>query len=177
MLLGTATNRGRHRSWINSRPPTETKVASTIYHHLDSGFGARDFYHRNPMIFVTGNILVVLLSVIPGGVMWASFIQIESRLESFLESEFRKSSADNVEHSQRLSSLPVYCTVLAHLRFWAHSKRWLARRLATLTKSGLDGIASVAFHLLLGLGCSSPHFPFWRIKVALRSEPLCLRLI
>jgi len=103
------------------------------------------------MVIATQNVPIVLVSVVAGGVV-GELIQIEGRLEAFgtrIEKRFSKQRGTFAKAF--VTSTLLYCVgpiaILGALQDGLRGDYSIL-----LTKSGLDGIASVAFASTLGIG-------------------------
>jgi len=103
------------------------------------------------MMITTENILVVLVSVVIGGIL-GELLRIEARLDSFgarMEAKFSKEGGTFAKAF--VTSSLLYCVgpmaILGALQDGLRGDFTIL-----LTKSGLDGIASVAFASTLGIG-------------------------
>jgi uncharacterized membrane protein YqgA involved in biofilm formation len=151
MLLGTAANvvaivLGSIVGLLLRR-----KLPRRITTILTQGLGLVTALIGIKMMLVTENVLVVLLSVIAGGVA-GELIQIESRLDAFgVRIEKRLSRQRGTFAKAFVTSSLLYCVgplaILGALQDGLRGDYTLL-----LTKSGLDGIASVAFASTLGIG-------------------------
>jgi uncharacterized membrane protein YqgA involved in biofilm formation len=103
------------------------------------------------MILATQNVLVVLVSVVAGGVI-GELIRIENRLDAFgARIEKRFSRQRGTFAKAFVTSTLLYCVgpiaILGALQDGLRGDYSIL-----LTKSGLDGIASIAFASTLGIG-------------------------
>jgi len=103
------------------------------------------------MMITTENILVVLVSTVIGGIL-GELLRIEARLDSFgarIEAKFSKEGGTFAKAF--VTSSLLYCVgpmaILGALQDGLRGDFTIL-----LTKSGLDGIASVAFASTLGIG-------------------------
>lgn len=103
------------------------------------------------MMITTENILVVLVSAVIGGIL-GELLRIEARLDSFgarMEAKFSKEGGTFAKAF--VTSSLLYCVgpmaILGALQDGLRGDFTIL-----LTKSGLDGIASVAFASTLGIG-------------------------
>ena len=103
------------------------------------------------MMITTENILVVLVSAVIGGIL-GELLRIEARLDSFgarIEAKFSKEGGTFAKAF--VTSSLLYCVgpmaILGALQDGLRGDFTIL-----LTKSGLDGIASVAFASTLGIG-------------------------
>ncbi len=103
------------------------------------------------MVVATQNVLIVLVSIVVGGVV-GELIQIEGRLDTFgkrIEKRFNRRRGTFAKAF--VTSSLLYCigpiAILGALQDGLRGDYSIL-----LTKSGLDGIASVAFASTLGIG-------------------------
>jgi hypothetical protein len=103
------------------------------------------------MMITTENILIVLVSAVIGGIL-GEFLRIETRLDTFgkrVEAKFSKEGGTFAKAF--VTSSLLYCVgpmaILGALQDGLRGDFSIL-----LTKSGLDGIASVAFASTLGIG-------------------------
>jgi uncharacterized membrane protein YqgA involved in biofilm formation len=151
MLLGTATNVAAIVLGSTLGLVLRRKLPRRITTILTQGLGLVTALIGIKMMLVTENVLVVLLSVIAGGVL-GELIQIESRLDTFgVRIEKRLSRQHGTFAKAFVTSTLLYCVgplaILGALQDGLRGDFTLL-----LTKSGLDGIASVAFASTLGIG-------------------------
>lgn len=103
------------------------------------------------MMITTGNVLIVLVSMVIGGVI-GELLRIEERLESFgARVEARFSREGGTFARAFVTSSLLYCVgpmaIVGALQDGLRGDYSIL-----LTKSGLDGIASIAFASTLGIG-------------------------
>ena len=103
------------------------------------------------MMLCTENILIVLMSIVIGGIL-GELLRIEARLDSFGTKVEAKLSRKGGEFAKAfVTSSLLYCVgpmaILGALQDGLRGDFSIL-----LTKSGLDGIASVAFASTLGIG-------------------------
>jgi len=103
------------------------------------------------MIIVTENVLVVLVSIVVGGVL-GELLHIEARLDTFgAKVEAKLSKEKGMFARAFVTSSLLYCVgpmaILGALQDGLRGDYSIL-----LTKSGLDGVASVAFASTLGIG-------------------------
>jgi hypothetical protein len=151
MLLGTAANVAAIVLGSIVGLLLRQKLPRRITTILTQGLGLVTALIGIKMMLVTENVLVVLLSVIAGGVA-GELIQIESRLDAFgVRIEKRLSRQRGTFAKAFVTSSLLYCVgplaILGALQDGLRGDYTLL-----LTKSGLDGIASVAFASTLGIG-------------------------
>ncbi len=151
MLLGTAVNVAAIVLGSIVGLLLRRKLPRRITTILTQGLGLVTALIGIKMMLVTENVLVVLLSVIAGGVV-GELIQIESRLDAFgVRIEKRLSRQRGTFAKAFVTSSLLYCVgplaILGALQDGLRGDYTLL-----LTKSGLDGIASVAFASTLGIG-------------------------
>jgi uncharacterized membrane protein YqgA involved in biofilm formation len=103
------------------------------------------------MMIATQNVLIVLVSIVIGGVL-GELLQIEERLERFgarVEARFSKERGTFAKAF--VTSTLLYC--IGPMAIVGALQDGLRGDISVLlTKSGLDGIASVAFASTLGIG-------------------------
>ena len=151
MLLGTATNVAAIVLGSILGLLLRRKLPRRITTILTQGLGLVTALIGIKMMLVTENVLIVLLSVIVGGVV-GELIQIESRLDTFgVRIEKRLGRQRGTFAKAFVTSSLLYCVgplaILGALQDGLRGDFTLL-----LTKSGLDGIASVAFASTLGIG-------------------------
>ena len=151
MLLGTAANVAAIVLGSIVGLLLRRKLPRRITTILTQGLGLVTALIGIKMMLVTENVLVVLLGVIAGGVV-GELIQIESRLDAFgVRIEKRLSRQRGTFAKAFVTSSLLYCVgplaILGALQDGLRGDYTLL-----LTKSGLDGIASVAFASTLGIG-------------------------
>lgn len=103
------------------------------------------------MMLTTQNVLIVLVSMVLGGVL-GELLRIEARLDSFgrrVENKFSKEGGTFAKAF--VTSTLLYCVGPMAI-VGALQDGLLGDYSILLTKSGLDGIASVAFASTLGIG-------------------------
>jgi uncharacterized protein len=118
---------------------------------LTQGLGLATALIGIRMMIGTENALVVLLSIVGGGVV-GELVQIERRLDAFgVRIEKKLSKRRGTFAKAFVTSSLLYCVgplaILGALQDGLRGDFTLL-----LTKSGLDGIASVAFASTLGIG-------------------------
>ncbi len=151
MLLGTAANVGAIVLGSIVGLLLRRKLPRRITSILTQALGLVTALIGIKMMLVTQNILVILLSIIAGGVV-GELIQIEGRLNTFgVRIEKRLSRQRGTFAKAFVTSSLLYCVgplaILGALQDGLRGDYTLL-----LTKSGLDGIASVAFASTLGIG-------------------------
>jgi|SRR5208283_3084702 len=151
MLLGTAANVAAIVLGSIVGLLLRRKLPRRITTILTQGLGLVTALIGIKMMLVTENVLVVLLSIIAGGVV-GELIQIESRLDAFgVRIEKKLSRQRGTFAKAFVTSSLLYCVgplaILGALQDGLRGDYTLL-----LTKSGLDGIASVAFASTLGIG-------------------------
>ena len=151
MLVGTAANVGAIVLGSIVGLLLKRKLPRRITTILTQGLGLVTVLIGIKMMLATENVLIVLLSVIAGGVM-GELIQIESRLDTLgVRIEKRFSRQRGTFAKAFVTSSLLYCVgplaILGALQDGLRGDYTLL-----LTKSGLDGIASVAFASTLGIG-------------------------
>jgi len=151
MLVGTAANVGAIVLGSIVGLLLKRKLPRRITIILTQGLGLVTVLIGIKMMLATENVLIVLLSVIAGGVM-GELIQIESRLDTLgVRIEKRFSRQRGTFAKAFVTSSLLYCVgplaILGALQDGLRGDYTLL-----LTKSGLDGIASVAFASTLGIG-------------------------
>jgi len=151
VLLGTATNVAAIVLGSILGLLLRRKLPRRITTILTQGLGLVTALIGIKMMLVTENVLIVLLSVIVGGVV-GELIQIESRLDTFgVRIEKRLGRQRGTFAKAFVTSSLLYCVgplaILGALQDGLRGDFTLL-----LTKSGLDGIASVAFASTLGIG-------------------------
>jgi uncharacterized membrane protein YqgA involved in biofilm formation len=151
MLLGTAANVAAIvlgtllGLLLRQRLPQRIATIST------QGLGLVTALIGLQMVIATQNILIVLVSIVVGGVM-GELAQIEARLEAFgVRIEKRFGRRHGKFATAFVTSTLLYCVgplaILGSLQDGLRGDYSIL-----LTKSGLDGIASVAFASTLGIG-------------------------
>ena len=151
MLLGTAVNVAAIVLGSIVGLLLRQRLPRRITTILTQGLGLVTALIGIKMMLVTENVLIVLLSVIAGGVV-GELIQIERRLDAFgVRIEKRLSRQRGTFAKAFVTSSLLYCVgPLAILGALQDGLR--GDYTVLLTKSGLDGIASVAFASTLGIG-------------------------
>jgi uncharacterized membrane protein YqgA involved in biofilm formation len=151
LLLGTATNVAAiilgsiFGLLLRRRLPRRFTII------LTQGLGLVTALIGIRMMIATENVLVVLLSIVAGGVVGELF-QIERKLDAFgVGIEKKLSKRRGTFAKAFVTSSLLYCVgplaILGALQDGLRGDFTLL-----LTKSGLDGIASVAFASTLGIG-------------------------
>ena len=151
MLLGTAVNVAAIVLGSIVGLLLRRRLPRRITSILTQGLGLVTVLIGIKMMLVTENVLVVLLSVVAGGVV-GELIQIESRLDALgVRIEKKLGRQRGTFAKAFVTSSLLYCVgplaILGALQDGLRGDYSLL-----LTKAGLDGIASVAFASTLGIG-------------------------
>jgi uncharacterized membrane protein YqgA involved in biofilm formation len=151
MLLGTAANVAAIVLGTLLGLLLKQKLPQRVTVILTQGLGLVTALIGAKMMIATENILIVLVSVVVGGVT-GELIQIEGRLDAFgARIEKRFSRQRGTFAKAFVTSSLLYCigpiAILGALQDGLRGDYSIL-----LTKSGLDGIASVAFASTLGIG-------------------------
>lgn len=151
MLLGTAANVAAIVLGTLFGLLLRQKLPQRITVILTQGLGLVTALIGAKMMLATENILIVLVSVVVGGAV-GELIQIEGRLDSFGAGIERRFSRQRGTFAKAfVTSSLLYCVgpiaILGALQDGLRGDYSIL-----LTKSGLDGIASLAFASTLGIG-------------------------
>lgn len=151
MLLGTVANVAAIVLGTLLGLLLRRRLPQRITRILTQGLGLVTALIGLQMVVATQNVLIVLVSIVVGGVV-GELIQIEGRLDTFgtrLEKRFSRRRGTFAKAF--VTSSLLYCVgpiaILGALQDGLRGDYSIL-----LTKSGLDGIASVAFASTLGIG-------------------------
>jgi uncharacterized membrane protein YqgA involved in biofilm formation len=151
MLLGTVANVAAIVLGTLLGLLLRRRLPQRITTILTQGLGLVTALIGLQMVVATQNVLIVLVSIVVGGVV-GELIQIEGRLDTFgtrLEKRFSRRRGTFAKAF--VTSSLLYCVgpiaILGALQDGLRGDYSIL-----LTKSGLDGIASVAFASTLGIG-------------------------
>jgi len=127
------------------------KLPQRIATIMTQGLGLVTVLIGLQMVVAASNVLIVLVSIVVGGVV-GELIQIEGRLDTFGKRIEKKFSRRRGTFAKAfVTSSLLYCVgpiaILGALQDGLRGDYSIL-----LTKSGLDGIASVAFASTLGIG-------------------------
>lgn len=151
MLLGTVANVAAIVLGTLLGLLLRRRLPQRITTILTQGLGLVTALIGLQMVVATQNVLIVLVSIVVGGVV-GELIQIEGRLDTFgTRIEKRFSRRRGTFAKAFVTSSLLYCVgpiaILGALRDGLRGDYSIL-----LTKSGLDGIASVVFASTLGIG-------------------------
>lgn len=151
MLLGTAANVVAIVLGTFLGLMLKQKLPQRITAILTQGLGLVTALIGAKMMMTTENVLIVLVSIVAGGVV-GELIHIEGRLDAFGAGVEKKFSRQRGTFAKAfVTSSLLYCVgpmaILGALQDGLRGDFTIL-----LTKSGLDGIASVAFASTLGIG-------------------------
>jgi len=151
MLLGTVVNVAAIAIGTLIGLALKQRLPERITSIVMQGLGLVTALIGVKMIIVTENVLVVLVSIVVGGV-FGELLHIEARLDSFgakVEAKFSREKGTFAKAF--ITSSLLYCVgpmaILGALQDGLRGDYSIL-----LTKSGLDGVASVAFASTLGVG-------------------------
>ena len=151
MLLGTVINVAAIAIGTLIGLALKQRLPERITSIVMQGLGLVTALIGVKMIIVTENVLVVLVSIVVGGV-FGELLHIEARLDAFGEKVEAKFSREKGTFAKAfVTSSLLYCVgpmaILGALQDGLRGDYSIL-----LTKSGLDGVASVAFASTLGAG-------------------------
>jgi uncharacterized membrane protein YqgA involved in biofilm formation len=151
MLLGTAANVAAIVLGTLLGLLLKQKLPQRITAIMTQGLGLVTALIGVRMMMATENVLIVLISIVAGGVL-GEIIHVESRLNAFGARVERRFSKQHGTFAKAfVTSTLLYCVgplaILGALQDGLRGDYTIL-----LTKSGLDGIASVAFASTLGIG-------------------------
>jgi len=151
MLLGTVVNVAAIAIGTLIGLALKQRLPERITSIVMQGLGLVTALIGVKMIIVTENVLVVLVSIVVGGV-FGELLHIEARLDAFgakVEAKFSREKGTFAKAF--VTSSLLYCVgpmaILGALQDGLRGDYSIL-----LTKSGLDGVASVAFASTLGVG-------------------------
>ena len=151
MLLGTVVNVAAIAIGTLIGLVLKQRLPERITSIVMQGLGLVTALIGVKMIIVTENVLVVLVSIVVGGV-FGELLHIEARLDAFgakVEAKFSREKGTFAKAF--VTSSLLYCVgpmaILGALQDGLRGDYSIL-----LTKSGLDGVASVAFASTLGVG-------------------------
>jgi hypothetical protein len=151
MLLGTVVNVAAIAVGTLIGLALKQRLPERITSIVMQGLGLVTALIGVKMIIVTENVLVVLVSIVVGGV-FGELLHIEARLDAFgakVEAKFSREKGTFAKAF--VTSSLLYCVgpmaILGALQDGLRGDYSIL-----LTKSGLDGVASVAFASTLGVG-------------------------
>jgi uncharacterized membrane protein YqgA involved in biofilm formation len=151
MLLGTAINVAAIAVGTLVGLMLKQRLPERITSITMQGLGLVTALIGVKMMLTTENVLIVLVSIVIGGVV-GELLRIEERLESLgARVEAKVSKEDGTFAKAFVTSSLLYCVgpiaIIGALQDGLRGDYSIL-----LTKSGLDGIASVAFASALGIG-------------------------
>ncbi|MGB9024071.1 MAG: DUF554 domain-containing protein [Candidatus Bathyarchaeia archaeon] len=151
MLLGTVVNVAAIAVGTLIGLALKQRLPERITSIVMQGLGLVTALIGVKMIIVTENVLVVLVSIVVGGV-FGELLHIEARLDAFGAKVEAKFSREKGRFAKAfVTSSLLYCVgpmaILGALQDGLRGDYSIL-----LTKSGLDGVASVAFASTLGVG-------------------------
>lgn len=151
MLLGTATNVAAIIIGTLIGLALKQRLPERINSIAMQGLGLVTALIGIKMMITTENVLIVLVSTVIGGVL-GELLRIEERLDRFgAKVEARFSKEPGTFAKAFVTSTLLYC--IGPMAIVGALQDGLRGDISVLlTKSGLDGIASVAFASTLGIG-------------------------
>jgi len=151
MLLGTAINVAAIVVGTLIGLALKQRLPQRINSIAIQGLGLVTALIGITMMITSGNILIVLVSMVIGGVL-GELLRIEARLDAFgARVEARLSKEGGTFAEAFVTSSLLYC--VGPMAIVGALQDGLQGDISVLlTKSGLDGIASVAFASTLGIG-------------------------